>query len=34
MIYVRTWNHTLNNIRFVVIDMSKGHGRLITYIKK
>ena len=30
MIYVRTWNYTLNNVRSLVSDMSKEHGRLIT----
>ena len=30
MIYVRTWNHILNNVRFLVSNMSKEHGRLIT----
>ena len=30
MIYVRTWNHMLNNVRFLVSDISKEHGRLIT----
>ena len=30
MIYVRMWNYTLNNVRFVVSDMSKEHGRIIT----
>ena len=34
MIYVCTWNHTLNNVRFLVSDLSKKHGRLITYINK
>ena len=30
MIYVRTWNNTLNNVRVLIIDMSKEHGRPIT----
>ena len=30
MIYVCTWNHTLDKVQFVVSDMSKEHGRLIT----
>ena len=30
IIYVRTWNHMLNNVQFLVCDMSKEHGRLIT----
>ena len=30
MIYVRTWNHTLNNVRFLVSNLSKEHRRLIT----
>ena len=34
MIHVHTWSHTLNNVRFLVGDFSKEHGRLITYIKK
>ena len=34
MIYVRTFSHTLNNVRFVVSDLSKEHGCLITKIKK
>ena len=29
MIYVHTWSHTLNNIRFLVIDLSKEHGRIM-----
>ena len=29
MIYVRTWSHTLNNVRFIKSDLSKEHGRLI-----
>ena len=32
MIYVRTLSHTLNNVLFLVSDMSKEHGRLITQI--
>ena len=34
MIYVCTWNNTLNNVRFLLSNMSKEHGRLITYINK
>ena len=34
MIHVHTWGHTLNNVRFLVGDLSKEHGRLITYINK
>ena len=34
MIYVRTWNHTLNNVRFLVSVFSREHGRLIIKIKK
>ena len=34
MIYVQTWNHTLNNVQLLVSNMSKEHGRLITYINK
>ena len=34
MIYIRTWNHTLNNVQLVVSNMSKEHGRLIIYINK
>ena len=30
MTYVRMWNHTLNNGEFLVSDMCKDHGRLIT----
>ena len=30
MIYVRMWNHMLNNVQFLVSDMSKEHRRLIT----
>ena len=30
MIYHRKWRHTLNNVRFLVSDFSKDHGRLIT----
>ena len=30
MIYIRTWNHTLNNVLFLLSDISKEHGRLIT----
>ena len=30
MIYVSTWNHTLNDIRFLVSDLSKEHRRFIT----
>ena len=26
MIYVCTWNYTLNNVRFLVSDMYKKHG--------
>ena len=29
--YVRTWSHTLNNVLFLVSNMSKDHGRLITH---
>ena len=34
MIYVHTCNYTLNNVRFLVINISKEHGYLITSIKK
>ena len=34
MIYVRMWNHTLNNVQFLVSNMSKEHERLIIYINK
>ena len=34
MIYVCTWIHTLKNVQFLVRDMSKEHGRLITQIKE
>ena len=34
MIYVRTWSHMLNNVQFLVRDLSKEHWRLITYINK
>ena len=34
MIYVCTWNHMLDNVRFLISDMSKEHGSLITQIKK
>ena len=34
MIYVRTWIHTLNNVRFLVINMSNEIGHPITWIKK
>ena len=30
MIYVCTWSHTLNKVRFLVSDFSKEHGRPIT----
>ena len=30
MIYVRTWNHMLNNVQFLVSDLSKEHGCIIT----
>ena len=30
MIYVRTWSHTLNNVRFLISAMSKERGCLIT----
>ena len=33
MIYVCTWSHMLNNVRFLVSNMSKEHGCPITYIK-
>ena len=28
--YVRTWSHTLNNVRFLVSDFCKEHGSIIT----
>ena len=34
MIYVRMWSHMLNNVRFLVRDLSKEHGRLIRLINK
>ena len=34
MIYVPMWSHMLNNVRFLVSDLSNGQGRLITSIKK
>ena len=34
MIYVRTWNRTLNNVQFLVSDFFREHRRLITSIKK
>ena len=30
MICVRTWSHTLNNVRLLVSNLSKEHMRLIT----
>ena len=30
MIYVCMWNHTLNNVRFLVSGFSKEHGHLVT----
>ena len=30
MLYVLTWSHTLNNVRFLLSDLSKEQGRLIT----
>ena len=30
VIYNRTWNHMLDNVQFLVSDMSKKHGCLIT----
>ena len=34
MIYVCTWIHTLNNVKFLVISMYKEHGRPTTQINK
>ena len=34
MIYIHTWSHTLNNVRFLVINLSKEHGHPIKQIKK
>ena len=34
IIYVRMWSHAMNNVGFLVIYLSREHGRLITKIKK
>ena len=34
MIYVCMWNHTMNNVRFLLHNMSNEHGHPITQINK